>query len=459
MDVPPSRAAPIAGKYQLVRMLGRGGMGSVWEATHVSIGTHVAIKFIENAAGRDAEAQRRFHNEACAAAKLQSRHVIQVYDHGVTESGEPYLVMELLRGEPLDARLTKVGRLSLRETAGIVAQICRALTRAHAEHIVHRDLKPENIFLVRELDSDEEVVKVVDFGIAKFSSGGPGPGSGTQTGALLGTPYYMSPEQAHNSKTVDHRSDLWAVGVLTYRCVVGKLPFDSDSFVDLMFQIVNGPSPVPSKHAPGLPDAFDAWFAKAVARSADERFQSPAEMAQTLAAMAGTPEAALVTGVSTDPVRSSLENSYTIPATSAPLTTVPKGFASTIGRVGSTRSRKWIAMGAVAAVIGVAAVYASVRRVTSRAPETIQANEGAAPASAETRQVAPGAVPSASTAGGAGSGAASAVASVAPPAPVASVVATAVQPGGQPKSGSKPPAAPGAKPRPAATPAATDPGF
>src|SRR5690349_2675407 len=195
---PPPSTGLIAGKYELLGMIGRGGMGSVWEGRHASLGTRVAIKFIESEYTESQEARSRFDREAKAAATIQSKHAIQIYDHGVTEDGKPYIVMELLQGEPLDKRIERLGRLSLPDTAKILQQVCRALARAHERGIIHRDLKPENIFIVRTPDDDEEVAKVLDFGIAKMSNspGTSGLTSSTKTGAVLGTPYYMSPEQA-----------------------------------------------------------------------------------------------------------------------------------------------------------------------------------------------------------------------------------------------------------------------
>src|ERR1700688_3978459 len=181
----------VAGKYEIVGLIGRGGMGSVWEGRHASLGTRVAIKFIDQEYVGSQEAQSRFATEARAAATIRSKHAIQIYDHGVAEDGRPYIVMELLAGEPLDKRIERRGHISLQETARVLGQVCRALQRAHDAGIIHRDLKPENIFLVRSPDDDDEIAKVLDFGIAKIkaATGGSGLSSSTKTGAVLGTPY------------------------------------------------------------------------------------------------------------------------------------------------------------------------------------------------------------------------------------------------------------------------------
>ena len=291
-DIQPPTSGLVAGKYELLAMIGRGGMGSVWEARHASLGTRFAIKFIEAEYADSAEARSRFDKEARAAATIQSKHAIQIYDHGVTDDGKPYIVMELLQGEPLDKRIERFGRLSLQDTARIIMQVSRGLARAHERGIVHRDLKPENIFLVRTPDDDEEVAKVLDFGIAKMSNssitGSPsGITSSTKTGAVLGTPFYMSPEQARGLRNVDHRTDIWSLGVIAFKCVTGRLPFDGESVGDLLVKICTSPIPVPSQAAPGLPPAFDAWFARALEREPDRRFSTVAEMSDGLAFSAG----------------------------------------------------------------------------------------------------------------------------------------------------------------------------
>ncbi|HEY6077220.1 MAG TPA: serine/threonine-protein kinase, partial [Polyangiaceae bacterium] len=284
-DVPPPGL--VAGKYRITQRIGRGGMGSVWEGTHTTLGTHVAVKFIDSEYAESPEARSRFENEARAAAKLRSKHVVEVYDHGVTEDGRPYIVMEYLRGEPLDKRLDRVGRLPAKDTGRIVMQVCRALSRAHAAGIVHRDLKPENVFLVWDEEDGADVAKVVDFGIAKFADKQLGQSSATRTGSVLGTPYYMSPEQARGLRSVDHRSDLWSVGVIAYRCIVGELPFEGEAVGDLLVKLCTAPLPIPSQLAPDVPPGFDAWFTKALCREPEGRFSSASELAESLGAVCG----------------------------------------------------------------------------------------------------------------------------------------------------------------------------
>ncbi len=287
-EVPPSTGL-VGGKYQLVKLIGRGGMGSVWEARHCNLGTPVAIKFIEAEYADSAEARSRFDKEAKAAATIQSKHAIQIHDNGVTEEGKPYIVMELLQGEPLDKRIDRLGQLSLQDTARILQQVCRGLSKAHERGIIHRDLKPENIFIVHNNDDDDEVAKVLDFGIAKIQNSPHSPGitSSTKTGAVLGTPFYMSPEQARGLRNVDHRTDVWSLGVIAFKCVTGKLPFDGESVGDLLVKICTAPIPLPSHSVPGLPQAFDSWFLRALEREPERRFANVTELAEHLAFAAG----------------------------------------------------------------------------------------------------------------------------------------------------------------------------
>lgn len=386
----------IADKYRLVRLIGRGGMGSVWEATHVSLGTTFAIKLIESQEDLDEEVQLRFLNEARAAARLQSRHVVRVFDHGVTDSGDPYIAMELLQGEPLSNRLARVRRLSMQDTATIIAQVARALNLAHSQGIVHRDLKPENIFLTQEPDSDEELVKVVDFGIAKFPRSSSDMAPCTRTGEVMGTPYYMSPEQARGIKSADHRADLWSLGVIAYRCVVGELPFDGNTLVDLMIRITTSDVPVPSAHADDVPEAFDKWFAKAVAREPEERFQTANELAAALAGIAEIPfaqEASLRRMPALDP------SAETLPIQALGNATSPKVYSSTLGRKSASARQKRtpLLVGAIALVATLSGigVYATVRNTSQAAPVASEAASATEPPPGSAATQAPAAMRSA----------------------------------------------------------------
>ncbi len=273
----------VAGRFRLIGLLGRGGMGSVWRATHLGLDIPCAVKFIEGELAALPEAQARFEREAKAAAQLRSPHVVQILDHGVCE-GTPYIAMELLEGEDLGKRIARVGRLPARELHNIVSQVCRALTKAHSVGIVHRDFKPDNIFLVR--DDDREIAKVLDFGIAKSQMHDLSGSSNTKTGAMLGTPYYMSPEQAQGTKQVDYRTDLWALAVICFQGLTGRLPFESEALGDLLVRIIVSPIPVPSQVGV-VPPGFDVWWQKAASRDPRERFASAKDFSDSLAMVCG----------------------------------------------------------------------------------------------------------------------------------------------------------------------------
>ncbi|MEP7121902.1 MAG: serine/threonine-protein kinase [Byssovorax sp.] len=285
----------IADRFRLVRPLGQGGMGAVWLAQHTGLDVPCAVKFIHEEAAKSAELRARFEREAKAAAQLRSPHVVQILDHGVW-GGAPYIAMELLEGEDLGQRLKKRRPLSARETLVIATQVGRALSKAHAAGLVHRDLKPANIFLVR--DDEREIAKVLDFGVAKVKE--TGLDDATQTGAVLGTPFYMSPEQARGSKSIDHRSDLWALAVVVYQCMIGKLPFRGDALGDLLVKIIIDPLPVPSAAGP-VPPGFDAWWERAAAREPADRYQTPKEMTQALGLALGLTLPDNVDGMATSP--------------------------------------------------------------------------------------------------------------------------------------------------------------
>jgi serine/threonine protein kinase len=269
----------IAERFRLTRQLGQGGMGSVWLATHLALDIPCAVKFIEGEIAQLPEAQQRFEREAKAAAQLRSPHVVQILDHGVFQ-GTPYIAMELLDGEDFGKRLQRIGRMAPPDVLRIVGQVCRALTKAHGVGIVHRDLKPDNIFLVP--DDDREIAKVLDFGIAKATGSGI-DGSNTKTGAMLGTPYYMSPEQAQGIKAVDQRSDLWSLAVIVFQALTGRLPFESEALGDLLVRIIVAPVPMPSHFVQDLPTTFDRWWEKASQRDPAARFQSAREFGDSLA--------------------------------------------------------------------------------------------------------------------------------------------------------------------------------
>ena len=281
----------VGGKYLVGKQVGSGGMGTVWIGQHVALGTRVAIKFIRPQFASRADARRRFEIEARAAASVDSRHAVKVYDYGVTEFGLPYIVMEYLEGESLSEALIRRGPFPVEEAAQVIAQAAKALAKAHAANIVHRDLKPDNIFLQKIADGEAEgdlpyVVKLVDFGIAKMldvgSEGSKGLKGPTQEGSVIGTPNFMSPEQLTVGGIPSPLTDIWSLGACAFAALTARIPFEGDVLGDIVLKVCVEPLPVPSAHRSDLPDGVDAWFLRACHREAAKRFQTVEEMAEQL---------------------------------------------------------------------------------------------------------------------------------------------------------------------------------
>jgi serine/threonine protein kinase len=273
--------ATIAGRFRLERLLGRGSMGSVWLARHLTLDVDVAVKFID-AAFRDQKDHRgRFALEAQAAARINSPHVVNVLDFGTEDSGRLYIAMEYLEGEDLGKLLERSGgKLPLQTTARIMSHACRGLGRAHALGISHRDIKPENLFLCGDASEDDFVLKVLDFGVAKSNGESGVDLVATTAGQLVGSPAYMSPEQARGSLDVDFRSDLFSLAVVTYHCLTGSFAFGGDSLTDLLVGIVSKDPTPATRFVPSLPRTIDDWFSRALQKKPAERFQSAKDFAQ-----------------------------------------------------------------------------------------------------------------------------------------------------------------------------------
>src|SRR6185437_15112537 len=249
-----SAGSVIGGRYRLDRLLGRGGMGEVWAATHAVTLREVALKFLKVDDGTLPVMRRRFLREARAAAAVKHPNVILVHDVFELDDQTPVMVMDMLSGEPLSERLAREGAISMAETARLMAPVVSAVGTAHEAGIIHRDLKPENIFLADAGGHDgggppmppgEVDVKVLDFGIAKLSGGVElgQTGNITGTGAVLGTPYYMALEQAYGEKDVDHRADVWSLGVILYECLSGKRPVTGDNFGQIIKHLTHDAIP------------------------------------------------------------------------------------------------------------------------------------------------------------------------------------------------------------------------
>jgi serine/threonine protein kinase len=263
----------IAGRYRLERLLGKGGMGFVWAATHLVTRRWVAVKVL-GPLGERPDMRRRFVREARAAAAVEHPNVIDIYDVFEIDDGTPVMVMALLRGETLDSRLDAEGSLSLEATLRILLPVVSAVGTAHARGVVHRDLKPENVFLARE--DGREVVKVLDFGIAKVA-GDEALDAGTITspGTMLGTPCYMAPEQAFGERDIDHRADLWSIGVLLYETLTGERPVEGENLGQVLKRILSQGMPSIAERLPDLP----APIADLVSRLLSyDRQQRPADL-------------------------------------------------------------------------------------------------------------------------------------------------------------------------------------
>ncbi len=270
--------ATISGRFRVERLLGRGAMGSVWLARHLTLDVDVAVKFIDGAFRNEIGHRGRFVLEAQSAARIQSPHVVSVLDFG-EDDGRLYIAMEYLSGEDLGALLDRCKRLSVDVTARVVAHACRGLAKAHALGIAHRDIKPENLFLCGDADEDGFVLKILDFGVAKSDHKATSL-TKTTAGALIGSPAFMSPEQARGLSSIDGRSDLFSLGVVAYHCLTGVTPFRGDSLTELLFEVLGAdPDPV-SRLVPGLPRALDGWFERALQKDPARRFGSAKEMAQ-----------------------------------------------------------------------------------------------------------------------------------------------------------------------------------
>jgi len=256
------------GGYTITGQVGQGGMAVVFEARHKELGKRVAVKMLLPHHAARSDIARRFIREGEAAAKLSHPHAVDVTDVGKDARGAPYLVMEFLEGEDLSSLLERVGKLSVEQTADILVPVISAIGAAHDLGIVHRDLKPQNIFLARR--RQEVVPKVVDFGISKIEAESM---KLTNTEALLGTPYYMSPEQAQGGSGVDSRTDQFAIGVMLYECVTGKRPFDGGSLYAVLAQIIHG-TPTPPSKLVALPDGpFESIVARALHKDPNKRYR------------------------------------------------------------------------------------------------------------------------------------------------------------------------------------------
>jgi len=264
--------------YEVQRRLGEGGMGRVYEARHVRLGRHYAIKIMHQMFAADRDALARFRREAIAASTIQSVNVAQVFDVNATRDGQPYLVYEYIDGEDLGTLLERDGALPIGRAVHIARQVAAGLAVAHAAGVVHRDLKPENVMLVKTADG-ADVAKLLDFGIAKVQQ----EDKLTRTGAVLGTPAYMAPEQARGGSTIDHRCDVYALGAMIYRAVTGRPAFSGEDAGRTLTSVIWDEPQRPKTLRRDLPDALELVIQRAMAKDPDQRFASMAELDAALA--------------------------------------------------------------------------------------------------------------------------------------------------------------------------------
>ncbi len=273
----------VAGKYRVLRELGRGGMGRVLAARHEQLGRLVAIKVLYGDDALDDDSIRRFLREGRIAARLKNNHAVRIFDFGRLESGAPFLVMEHLEGETLDDRRERAGRLSFEESVELLSQVAEVLTEAHAQGLVHRDVKPGNIF-IEELPTGRPRVKVLDFGLAKDlrAEREPQASALTKHGMILGSPHFMSPEQVRNPLEVGPATDIWSLAATFYQLVTAEPPFPAATVHDMLARILSDPAPLPSSRVAGLPPHVDAVLAQAMRKDPNDRFPTIASFISAL---------------------------------------------------------------------------------------------------------------------------------------------------------------------------------
>ena len=270
----------IESRYKLLRIIGTGGMGEVYEAEHLQVGRRVAVKVLSSEFSDDEAQIERFEREARMASLIVSPHMVDVLDAGKLDDGTRYFVMELLRGVTLSQELSATGRMSIARACRLARQIASGLGAAHAAGIVHRDLKPDNIFLLQQPDQSD-LVKILDFGVSKV------PRVDTQidltrTGVAIGTPTYMSPEQSEGARDVDLRSDLWSLGVIMYRMLAGELPFVAPNYARLVVKIMSEAPARLRSHRSEIPVALERLVMRCLEKVAADRPRSTAEIITAL---------------------------------------------------------------------------------------------------------------------------------------------------------------------------------
>jgi serine/threonine-protein kinase len=273
----------LGGRYRCERKLGQGGMGAVYRAEHVGLGKPVAVKVLLERFAAQREALTRFHKEARAASMIAHENIVDVIDVG-DDSGRAYIVMELLGGRDLGQLLRDEGPLPAPRVIGLLRQVCAALAAAHGKGIIHRDMKPENVFVVQR-EGRPDLVKLMDFGISKVRQAHEESLRLTESGAVMGTPMYMSPEQARGDLEIDHRVDVYSVGVMCYEMVTGEPPFRHPTYLGLLSMHLNQKPEPPRKRNPNVPGELEKIILRAMEKDPARRFQSMGEMEAALSAL------------------------------------------------------------------------------------------------------------------------------------------------------------------------------
>jgi serine/threonine-protein kinase len=356
------------GEYKVVNKLGAGGFGSVYHAVQPLIGKAVAIKVLSRRLSSDPEMVSRFVSEARAANQIRNKHIVDIFGFGALPDGRQYYVMELLRGATLEQHVRARGFLEPVEAVTVLRAIARALDAAHTAGIVHRDLKPENVILMEDEDTGY-LPKLLDFGIAKLMAGSTGSHK-TRTGVPMGTPYYMSPEQCRGDK-IDQATDIYSLGVVAFQLVTGKLPFDADSFMQLMFQHVSSPPPKPSSVRPGLSPELDAPLLVMLEKAPAQRPSSAG------AAIEGLAEAARRAGFEIpEGVRLGAASLRSAPSSGSAVTTDPTNSSTLSASAAETlasgepRRKLFVVAAGVLGVLALGAVAASIAMKSSPKAET-----------------------------------------------------------------------------------------
>ncbi|HSO33039.1 MAG TPA: serine/threonine-protein kinase, partial [Labilithrix sp.] len=359
-------------KYRIVRLIGQGAWASVYEGVNVRINRRVAIKVLSKELFSTAGAVERFTQEAQAATRIDSKHVVGVFDLGAMDDGRPYIVMELLDGENLAVRLAQSGPLPPGRAIEIIVQVLRGLADSHAAGVMHRDIKPENVVLVPGRQGGE-TVKIVDFGISKLDV--DTRGSLTRTQGTLGSPAYMSPEQCRGTAS-DHRSDLYSVGVVLFEALTGRIPHQAGSVSEMLFTIALEDAPDPRALCPSLDDDLAHIVVRALRREPADRFQTAQELEQALVGWAASRQVELDIGRSTLPQHAT-PSAFELPG-------VAHTRRQDLDLTEASRSRRGLAMTALGiGALGILTVALAVRLSGPRSVvaevRTVQASQPSSP--------------------------------------------------------------------------------